>query len=240
MEIIGRVRDVADLDIILAAHLQITLEPGRGMFRPLPLVAVRQQQHEPRHAQPLRLARGDELVDDDLGAVGEIAELRLPQYQRLRIGERIAVIEAQHRGFRQRTVEDLDGRLADLDIVQRDIGLLGVLVDQHRMAMREGAATDILAGEAHADALAPPACRRRAPRRSPSRKPLPVSNIAAFSASWRTILRFGLNPSGTVVSARPTSFNRSIGCAVSPLRSLSGALWKPAQAPSSQSALFGR
>ena len=31
-------------------------------------------------------ARGDELVDDDLRAIGEIAELRFPQDQRLGFG----------------------------------------------------------------------------------------------------------------------------------------------------------
>jgi hypothetical protein len=49
---------------------------------PWPFVAVRQQQHEAAHALPLLLAGGDELVDDDLRAVGEIAELRFPQRQR--------------------------------------------------------------------------------------------------------------------------------------------------------------
>jgi hypothetical protein len=40
---------------------------------------VRQQQHEAVGAQPLGLAGGDVLVDDDLRAVGEVAELRFPQ-----------------------------------------------------------------------------------------------------------------------------------------------------------------
>ena len=37
----------------------------------------------PRHAQPLRFAGADELVDDDLRAVGEVAELGLPDHQRV-------------------------------------------------------------------------------------------------------------------------------------------------------------
>jgi hypothetical protein len=39
---------------------------------------VRQQHHETAHLAPLLLAGGDELVDHDLRAVGEIAELRFP------------------------------------------------------------------------------------------------------------------------------------------------------------------
>ena len=47
-----------------------------------------------------------------LRAVGEIAELRLPQRQRIGLGERIAVFEAEHGLFRQHRVDDLEARLA--------------------------------------------------------------------------------------------------------------------------------
>ena len=43
---------------------------------PLSLVAVRQEAGERRHSQPLALAGRDELVEHDLRAIGEIAELR--------------------------------------------------------------------------------------------------------------------------------------------------------------------
>jgi hypothetical protein len=58
---------------------------ARGVLRPLPLVAVRQQQHEAGEQAPLVLGRGEELVDDHLRAVDEVAELRLPEHQRLRV-----------------------------------------------------------------------------------------------------------------------------------------------------------
>jgi hypothetical protein len=44
---------------------------------------VGQQQHEAALLAPLVLGGGDELVDDDLAAVDEVAELRLPQHQRV-------------------------------------------------------------------------------------------------------------------------------------------------------------
>ena len=45
----------------------------------LALEAVRQQQHDPPSAGPTWPGRGaDELVDHDLGAVDEVAELGLP------------------------------------------------------------------------------------------------------------------------------------------------------------------
>jgi hypothetical protein len=59
------------------------LDPGRGVLRALPLVAVREQQDQPGGLPPLVLGGDDELVDDDLRAVDEVAELRLPQRQRV-------------------------------------------------------------------------------------------------------------------------------------------------------------
>ena len=56
MEVIGCRGQVADLQIVLAAQLQVTLQPGRGMLRPLALIAVRQQADQPGHAQPLAFA----------------------------------------------------------------------------------------------------------------------------------------------------------------------------------------
>ncbi len=88
-----------------------------------------------------------------LGAVGEVAELRFPQHQGMRLGQRIAVFEAQHRLFRQRAVDHLEMRLPGLDMVQRDAAVLAVLVGQHGVALRERAAADVLAGQTHRGAL---------------------------------------------------------------------------------------
>src|SRR5208337_3755095 len=147
VEEIGRRRAVDDLQVVLGAELQIALEPGRRVLRPLSLVAVRQQAYEARHAQPLAFAGRNELVEHDLRAVGEVAELRLPHDERVRLGQRIAVFEPEHRLFRQHRVDDLVPRLAVADVVERDVARLGVLVDQHRMALRERAPFAVLARE---------------------------------------------------------------------------------------------
>ena len=52
----------------------------------LALVAVRQEQHEAVLLVPLVLGGDDVLVDDDLGAVDEVAELRLPHHERVGVG----------------------------------------------------------------------------------------------------------------------------------------------------------
>src|SRR5260370_14186571 len=124
------------------------------MLRPLALVTVRQHADEARHAQPLALARRDELVEYDLRAVGEIAELRLPHRERIGLGERIAVLEAQHRLLRQHRVDDLVAPLAVVDVIERRVAVLVFLVDQHRMTLRERAALGILTGELYRMAFA--------------------------------------------------------------------------------------
>ena len=46
MEIVRRGRQVADLHIVFGAHLQEAFETGGGVFRPLPLIAMRQETDE--------------------------------------------------------------------------------------------------------------------------------------------------------------------------------------------------
>ena len=103
---------VDDADVLLRGQLQEALEPGARMLGPVALVAVRQQQRQPRRLAPLREARDEELVDDDLRAVHEVAELRLPEHERLRRADRVAVLEAERRVLGQRRVVDLERRLA--------------------------------------------------------------------------------------------------------------------------------
>jgi len=44
---------------------------------------MREQHHETAHLAPFRLSRSDELIDNHLRAIREIAELRFPQRQRM-------------------------------------------------------------------------------------------------------------------------------------------------------------
>lgn len=63
---------------ILVAELQVSLYPARRVLRALTVVSMGQVQDETGTLEPLRLARRNELIDDALGVVGEIAELSLP------------------------------------------------------------------------------------------------------------------------------------------------------------------
>ena len=81
MEILRGGRAVGDAQIDVGGRLEEPLDARARVIRPLALVAVRQQQHERRRQSPLGAARRDELVDDHLRAVDEIAVLRFPDHQ---------------------------------------------------------------------------------------------------------------------------------------------------------------
>ena len=123
------------------------------MLRPLPFVAVRQQQHQAAGLPPLRFGAGDELVDHDLRAVGEIAELRFPQHQRQRIGHAVAELEAQHGVLAQRAVEDFEARLVGRDVLQRNVALAGFGIVERQVPLAESAAAGILAAQPHGRAF---------------------------------------------------------------------------------------
>ena len=150
-----RSRRHAHLNVVFGAQLQIALDARRGVFRPLPFVAVRQKHRQAAKARPFGFAGGDELIDHDLRAVGEIAELRLPNHERARLGRGVAVFESQHRHFGQKRIDDQKRRLFRREIAQRNItaavALVAHLVVPDRVAMRKSAAPAILPRQADGD-----------------------------------------------------------------------------------------
>src|SRR6478672_11812641 len=117
------------------------------MLRPLAFEAVWKQHDKTTRPQPLGLTGGNELVDDRLRAVGEVAELRFPQYQRARVGDRIAIFESKDAKLGQRAVADLEA--TSFDVAKRNILLAGLLIDPCGVPLAERAASAILSGQAH-------------------------------------------------------------------------------------------
>ena len=96
----------------------------------------------------------EELVDDDLGAVDEVAELRLPEHQRLGRRRAVAVLEA--RAWRARESGLLCssiGASAPGSALDRREPLAGDDVVQHEVPLAERAALGVLAGEPDRHAL---------------------------------------------------------------------------------------
>ena len=116
------------------------------MIRPLTFVTVRQQQHDSRLLTPLGASRGDELIDDRLSTVGEIAELGFPQHQRIRTGNRVAVLKSHRCVLVKRRIEDVEVRLFTSEVVNRDVELTGLVIYQRRKTLGEGAAAAVLTG----------------------------------------------------------------------------------------------
>ena len=153
VEVVRRGRRHRDGHRALRPQLQEPLDAARRVVGPLALVAVWQQQHHIRELTPLGLAGTDEFVDDRLCAVDEVAELGLPHHDRPGVAHRVAVLEAHRRVLRQRRVvhqEPPAGGCAvrvDGEQVQRGELGGGIRVDDHRVALREGAPTGVLPGE---------------------------------------------------------------------------------------------
>src|SRR5205085_2896838 len=102
---------------------------------------------------PFRFRRHDELVDDDLGAVRKIAELRFPETEHVRVIERVAIIEPEHRGLREQAVINADTRLVGREMEQRHIRLAAFRVVNKRMAGAESATAAVLARESDRNAV---------------------------------------------------------------------------------------
>ncbi len=132
---------------MLGAELQEALEARGRVLRSLALVAVRQEQRQAAESAPFGFAGADELVDHDLGAVGEIAELAFPDHQRLRLGAGVAVLEAQDGLLGQQGVDDPERVGPVGERAERHVLAIVDLAVQDGMAMEERAATAVLADD---------------------------------------------------------------------------------------------
>ena len=153
VEVLGRGRGARDADVALGGQRQEALQARGGVLRARALVAVGQQQRQARGLAPLGQARDDELVDDHLGGVDEVAELRLPQHERLGRLLAVAVLEAHARQLRERAVVQLQRRQRLGQALDRADGLPGLGVVQDHVALAEGAALGVLSGQADGGAL---------------------------------------------------------------------------------------
>src|SRR5713226_7987323 len=149
VEILRGSRRLADLHVVFRGELHEALEARAGMLRSLALVAVRQKHHETGRQIPFIFAGADELVDDDLRAVGEITELRFPQNERLRIVAAETVFETEAAGLGKRRVVNLAESLLFGEMREREVVVLRLRVNEHRVALAERAALRVLPREAN-------------------------------------------------------------------------------------------
>src|SRR5580693_728572 len=149
VEILRGSGGLADVHVAFGGELHEAFNARARVFRALAFVAVRQQQHQSGREPPFVFAGAEELIDDHLRAIRKIAELRFPENQRLWIVARKAVFKPQAAAFGERRVVNLAKSLIRRQMSKGEILLFSLRVDQNRMALVEGAALRILAGEAH-------------------------------------------------------------------------------------------
>ena len=121
VEVLRGRRAVGQPQVDVRRGVEEPLGPRRRVVRSLAFVAVRQEQDERRRLAPLRAAGRDELVDDHLRAVDEVAVLRLPQHEALRLLHVVAELEADACVLRQRAVANLEGRRGLRQRLQRHV-----------------------------------------------------------------------------------------------------------------------
>ena len=103
----------------LAHEFEEALDAARGMLRSLALIAMGQQKRQARLLAPLGLAGGDELVDDDLRPIAEVAELGLPGHERLVPFDRVSVLETDGGELGKRRIDHPDPRRPPRQQLQR-------------------------------------------------------------------------------------------------------------------------
>ncbi len=97
---------LANVHVAFGGELHEALNARAGMLRALAFVAVGEKKDQSGGKTPLVFAGADELVDDDLRAVDEVAELGFPEHEAFGIVARKAVFEAEASGFRERRIVD--------------------------------------------------------------------------------------------------------------------------------------
>src|SRR6185503_1884345 len=220
MEVLRRCGWTNDLDVVLGGDREETLESGAGVFRPRAFKAMRQEHDQSTEAAPFVLRTGNELVNYDLRRIHEIAELRFPANKPIRIIQAVTILKTEHARFGERTVLNFDRGLAGLDVFEWRIGVAVLVIVKGGVALAEGAARRVLAGEAHTKAFA---CQAREGKRfgggpikrlfatrhlAPCLKPLPdlwvwmkvlrqrrerfkpVRKAFRVHAGWQVVLRF--------------------------------------------------
>src|SRR5205807_1856596 len=75
VEVLRRRRRIHDLHVPLGAQREETLETRARMLRALSFITVRKQKDQSAVLSPFLFRAGDKLIDHDLRAVDEVAEL---------------------------------------------------------------------------------------------------------------------------------------------------------------------
>jgi len=173
MEVLGSGGAVGNKHVVLFANLvvgfglsgrhvvgigqrQVSLDTAGGVFGTLSIVTVRKEKDEAVSNIPLGFTRGNELIDHDLGTVGEITELGFPETQSVGVGLGVPVFETEHGVLREMRVGSDEVSLVTVvrnDVVNGHVATILVLVEHMGVSVRESSTLDILSRETHVESL---------------------------------------------------------------------------------------
>src|ERR1700733_1341598 len=108
---------------------------------------MRKQQHNSRRHAPFLFRGHNILIDHDLGTIGKIAELRLPDHQSIGPFEAIPVFKAQHGVFRERTIKNREPLLFWFEMIEAYVSEPRLDIYECKVTMRECAPHYILTGQ---------------------------------------------------------------------------------------------
>lgn len=134
---------------VVVHQLQVPFDPSGTVLWSLAVHAVGEHDDESALDSPLGFAGGDEVVDHDLRSVGEVSELGLPEGEAVGVLEGVAVVEAEDAVLAEEGVVDVEEVLLSLELPERVVLVVSLLVVDHRVAVREGASLAVLPAEPH-------------------------------------------------------------------------------------------
>src|SRR6266545_1024098 len=161
VEVLRCRRAVCDAHVEVGGAFQKPLQPSTRVVRSLPFVPVRQEHRQRSGEPPLGASRRDELVENDLRPVDEVAVLRLPEHETALCLNAVAELEPERRVLGERAVVDLEGRACPRKRSERNVFSARDRIVKHGMPMTEGASLDILASETNGYAVFEDASERK-------------------------------------------------------------------------------
>src|SRR5262245_11250408 len=105
---------------------------------------VRQQQGHAALSSPLVFGSHDELINDRLRDIHEVAKLRFPHHQTVRAIQAVAVLESKNTDFRKRTVVNVHRGLSGRQVLKRLISVSVHEIVQDRVTVAERTALAVL------------------------------------------------------------------------------------------------
>lgn len=132
--------------LVLIAKLEVSLGSGRWVLWTCTIVSVRQQHYKAVLHIPFCLTRCNELIDNNLGTISKITELRFPKSQTIWIGLCISKLVTKHSELREMWVRGNEPSIRSLwhCVIYRIIITISILVKNMSVSMRESSSFDVL------------------------------------------------------------------------------------------------